>query len=92
LVRLEQEENASILMLATLSGIVMLVSWEQFSNALYAMLVTLLGIVMLVSCEQPVNAKSPMQVTGNPLIAPGMVTEPPEPVYLVMVMAPLLVV
>src|ERR1017187_7007741 len=33
-----------------------------------------------------------MQVTGSPLVVPGMVTHPPGPVYAVMVIAPLLVV
>ena len=33
-----------------------------------------------------------MLVTGRPLIVLGMVTAPPEPVYPVMVIAPLLVV
>ena len=35
---------------------------------------------------------SPMLVTGRPLIVSGMVTAPPEPVYPVMVIVPLLVV
>jgi Sec-independent protein secretion pathway component TatC len=33
-----------------------------------------------------------MLVTGSPLIVLGMVTAPPEPVYPVMVIVPLLVV
>jgi hypothetical protein len=56
------------------------------------MLETLVGIVTLVRLEQPENALLPMLMTGSLLIVPGMATLPPEPVYLVMVIVPLLVV
>ena len=56
------------------------------------MLVTLFGIVRLVTFVQPQNAWSPMLVTGRPFVVLGIVTAPPEPVYPVMVMVPLLVV
>jgi hypothetical protein len=55
------------------------------------MLVTLLGIVTLVRLQAS-NAQSPMLATGSPLIVSGMVTAPPGPVYLVMVIVLLSVV
>jgi hypothetical protein len=62
----------------------------QWANAESAMLVTLLGMVTLVRRVHQENASYPMLVTGRPLIVLGMVTAPPEPVYPVMVIAPLL--
>jgi hypothetical protein len=60
------------------------------------MLVTLLGILMLAKLAQDAKALPPMLVTGMlrpPIfIVSGRVTAPPEPVYPVMVIAPLLVV
>ena len=53
---------------------------------------TLLGIVTPAKPEKPENALFPMLVTGRPLVVLGMVTAPPEPVYPVMVIVPLLVV
>jgi hypothetical protein len=79
-------------MLVTLSPIIALVKPVQPSNAPPPMLVTLLGIVTLVRLVQPENAQAPMVVTGRLLVVPGMVTAPPAPVYLVMVIVPLLVV
>ena len=38
------------------------------------------------------NARLPMLVTSRPFVVLGIVTAPPEPVYPVMVMVPLLVV
>jgi hypothetical protein len=56
------------------------------------MLVTLSGIVTLVVMFVEKNAKNPMLVTGSPSILLGMVTAPPEPMYLVIVIVPLLLV
>ena len=47
--------------------------------------VTVLGILTLVRVEEPENACSPISVTIKPLMVSGMVTEPPGPVYRVMV-------
>src|SRR5213080_418549 len=55
------------------------------------MLVTLFGIVMPVRLVDRRNAEEPMLVTGIPFVALGMVIFPPDPVYPVMVRAPLLV-
>jgi hypothetical protein len=46
----------------------------------------------VVRLPQEANANCIMVVTGRSLIVSGMVTAPPEPMYLVMVIAPLLVV
>ena len=62
------------------------------ANVLSPMLVTLLGIVTLVRLVQRKNAMCPMLVTGILSMVSGMVTAPPEPVYLVMVIVPLFVV
>jgi hypothetical protein len=79
-------------MLVTLSPIVTLVRLVQPSNAPPPMRVTLLGIVTLVGLVRYKNAPFPMRVTGRPLVALGMATAPPRPVYRVMVIALLLVV
>jgi hypothetical protein len=79
-------------MLLTPLPIVTLVRPVQAANALSAMLVTLSGIVMLVTMLFQRNARDPMEVTGRPLIVLGMFTAPPEHVYPVMVIVPLLVV
>ena len=55
------------------------------------MLVTLLGTVTLVTLDLPENAEFPMLVTDRPLVISGTLTAPPEPVYPVIVSAPLLV-
>lgn len=52
------------------------------------MLETLLGIVTLVRLEQTENAPDPMPVTVMPLIALGINTEPPEPVYSLILSVP----
>ena len=49
------------------------------------------AMVTLLRLVRSINAAFPMQVTGRSLILSGMATAPPLPVYLVMVMAPLLV-
>src|ERR1017187_5728862 len=56
------------------------------------MLVTLSGIVTLDRRKEAANALFPMLVTGRPLVVLGMSTAPPEPVYPLMVIVPLLVV
>jgi hypothetical protein len=56
------------------------------------MFVTLSGSLMLVRPVHHSNAEPPMLATGRPLIVLGMITAPPEPVYPVIVIAPLLVV
>ncbi len=43
---------------------------------------------MLVSPEQLEKAYSPMAVTGFPLIIAGISTEPPEPVYFIILILP----
>ena len=78
-------------MLMTLLGIGRLVKLLHQLNAQSPMSVTLSGIVTSVRGEYE-NAWSPILVTGKPLGGLGMVTAPPGPVYLVMVMPPLLVV
>jgi len=60
-------------------------------NAWFGIMVTLVPIVTLLNFEVS-NAESSMLVTGKPLVMAGMVTSPPESVYPVMVIAPLLVV
>ena len=60
-------------------------------NVSTPMLVMLTGIMTLVR-RYSTNAPSPRLVTGRKLIAPGMVTAPPEPVYPVMAIMRLLVV
>jgi hypothetical protein len=55
------------------------------------MKVTVVLMITLVKLEQLMNAESAMLVTGRPLVVLGMITAPPEPVYPVMVIAPLLV-
>jgi len=50
------------------------------------MLVTLVPIMTLVKLVQLSNAASAMLVTVRPSILVGMVTDPPEPVYPVMLM------
>src|SRR5947208_3455847 len=82
--------NAPPPMLVTPFGIVTPVRLGQPLNAPPSMLVTLLPIVTLVRLV-PENAQSPMLVTGRELIALGMVTTPPGPVYPVTVIVPLLV-
>ena len=52
---------------------------------------TVLGIVTLVRLLQKQKASNPMLMTGRPLIVSGMVTAPPGPVYLVMVIVPLVI-
>jgi hypothetical protein len=69
-----------------------LVRLAQFMNANAPMLVTLLGIVMLVSPSHQKKALTSMLVTARPLIALGMITAPPGPVYPVIVTVPSLVV
>jgi hypothetical protein len=61
------------------------------------MLVTLLGITTLIRLvfgpfHVPANARCPMLTTGSPLIVLGMVTAPPGPVYLVIVIVPFVAV
>jgi hypothetical protein len=56
------------------------------------MLVTLFGMAILTKLAHEENAQLPMLVTGSPLIMLGIVTAPLEPVYPVMVIAPLLIV
>jgi hypothetical protein len=56
------------------------------------MLVILFGMVTLVRAAQERNASFPMVTTVRPLVVLGMITAPPEPVYDVMVIVPLLVV
>src|ERR1035437_2680066 len=90
--KLVQPENSSFPMLVTPSGMLKLVRLLQPLNASSPMRVTLLGIVTLVRLVHIQNAISPILVTGRPLVVLGMVTAPPGPVYLVMVIAPLLVV
>ena len=99
LVRLQQSANAPpnhphlfFPMLVTLLGIVTLVRPMQLSNAPSPMLVTLLGIVTLVRLVHEENAPLPTLATGKPSRVSGMVTTPIKPVYLVMVIVPLLVV
>src|SRR5260221_11401227 len=60
-------------------------------KALYAMTEMLPGIVRLVIFVELKNALVLISVTGKPLVAAGMTTSPPGPVYPGMVMAPLLV-
>src|ERR1035441_1935060 len=79
-------------MLVTPLPIVTLLSRWQSLNAPTPTLATLLGMVMLVRPGRPENAPAPMLVTGRPVIVLGMVTAPPEPVYTVMVIVPLMVV
>ena len=55
-------------------------------------LVMLLRIETLARPLLNSNARAAMLVTGRALVVLGMVTAPPEPVYLVMVIVPLLVV
>ena len=43
---------------------------------------------MLVSPEQSAKAYSPMEVTGFPSIVAGISTEPPEPMYFVILTLP----
>ena len=64
----------------------------QSENAQSPMLVTLSPIVTLVKLAQPENAPPPMLVRGRPVIVLGMTTSPPEQMYIVMVIVPLLVV
>lgn len=52
------------------------------------MLVMLAGMVTLVR-PQPANAQSPMPVTILPPMEDGMTSAPPDPVYPVMVINPL---
>ena len=79
-------------MLVTLAGIVTLVRLWQLEKARSPMLMTLFGIVTLVRPVQLWNAEAAMPVTGRPSIMLGMVTTPPEPVYLVIVTSPALAV
>ena len=79
-------------MLVTPLGIMMLVRLLQPENAPSPMLVTLSGMVMLVRLVQLLKAPFPMLVTGRSVIVSGMTTVPSEPLYLVMVIVPLLVV
>ena len=46
---------------------------------------------MLVRLVQSLNVDHAMQVTGSPLTLSGMVTTPPDPVYVNMRIVPLLV-
>src|SRR5215469_12668921 len=78
-------------MLMRLSGRTTLVSPEPV-NACSPILVRLLGSVTLVMLTQLMKADSPMLVTGQPLVELGITTAPLEPVYPVIVTAPLLVV
>ncbi len=54
------------------------------------MLVTLSGMVTLVRARLK-NAEFPMRVTGRPVMALGISTSPPRPVYPVIVIVPSLV-
>jgi hypothetical protein len=94
LVILVQFSNASSPMLVTLLGMLTFVKLVQPENAAFPRLVTLLGMATLVTCEPPrfANALLAMLVTGRLLVVAGIMTAPPEPVYAVMVIAPLLVV
>ena len=56
------------------------------------MLVILLPAVTPLKLLQYENALLAMLTTGRPAMVLGIVTEPPEPVYPVMVIAPLLMV
>ena len=56
------------------------------------MLVTVLGIMTLLTAGRFANAELPILVTGQPLVVSGIATVPPGPVYLVIWIAPLLVV
>jgi hypothetical protein len=78
-------------MLVTLSGMAILVRALQPLNAEFPILVTLFGIVTPVSTVLVLNALFPMLVTGNPFVVAGIITSPPDPVYPVIVIAPLLV-
>jgi hypothetical protein len=80
-------------MLVTLLPIITFVRLEQPRKAESPMLVTLSGIVTLLILVMRQNADGPIMVTAIPLILSGMMTfllEPP--MYLVMVIVPLLVV
>ena len=50
------------------------------------------GTVTFAGQTHPADANAAMLVTGKPLIVSGMFTTPPEPVYPVMVIVPLLAV
>jgi hypothetical protein len=56
------------------------------------MLVGPSGIVTLTKLELELNAQEPMLATGRKSIMLGMKTAPPEPLYPVMITAPLLTV
>ena len=93
LARLVQESNAAYPMLVTLLGMMMLVKLVQPPKAASPMMVTLSGIVTLVMLMLS-KASCPMVVTGRLLSVLGiaMETAPPNPIYLVIVIVPLLVV
>src|ERR1035437_1805608 len=90
LVSFTQLANTLVPMLVTLVLIVMPVRLEQDWNALFPILVMLFGITMLVSLVRLRKAFPPMLVTGRPLIVSGIISAPPAPVELVMVIVPLL--
>src|ERR1022692_1059916 len=79
-------------MLVTPLPIVTLVRLEQNSKADSPMLVTLLPIVTPDRLVQFKNESSPRLVTGRPSIMLGMITAPPGPMYLMIVIVLLLVV
>jgi hypothetical protein len=91
LVRLVQVSNAEFPILVTFVPRATLVRLRQRENAELSMLVTVSGIVTLTTLKLPWNAINPTLVTGMPSIEAGIVTVPPGPVYLVMVIEPLLV-
>ena len=70
-------------MLMTPLAMSTLVRFQQKKKAWVPILVRLLGIDTLVMLEQFVNTLLAMMATGSPLIAEGMTTEPPEPLYCV---------
>src|ERR1035437_4725073 len=79
-------------MLVTLLPKATLVRPVQLEKALVPMLQTLSGIVTLVTADLLWNAPVPIALTGRPLVSLGMRTPTSEPVYPVIVMAPVLVV
>jgi len=83
--------NALVPIVLTLLPIIKFVMPEQIEKALFPMLVTLFEIVTLVTVLLLSNVAKPMSVTGRSSIMLGIVTAPPEPVYFVMVIVPLLV-
>jgi hypothetical protein len=92
LANLEHREKAFSPISVTLSGRAMLVRLAQPENAPTPMHLTPSGMVTLVRLVQYLKAEDPMLATGRPLTAMGIVTAPTAPLYLVIVIVPLLVV